>query len=580
LRPLHEEMLDILEEVSNAGKTPKMLVVAPPGYGKTSVGPLIYKRLRDLELVETFQHILPLRAIIRDFYVCTLIQSLAGEKAGEVRSKYGCREIPPDIRRSIECSGLKLEDVAYQMGERLELGGLERKEPLFNARYVVTTLDSFIYNLFRVPVTEIFAMKRHYAIPRLRIFLGAAYFDEAHVVFEEEEEASIMYTAFLEALSVLSIAGAPIILVTATLSSDAERALKNVVSDLYVVRLGAINKREDYVVEVFDHEFVDEVSSLEWMTTVQSECEAIKRAEELASIGYRVLITSDTIRRAVERFKKLRDRVDKIVLIHGLLINRDREKALKELNKANIVVATSVIEAGVNADFDVLVTDGTKPTSIIQRTGRVCRNIARCLKCGVKPEIIVVRDYGRNDVIEYLERIGSNISWRLPFNYRSHRGYQELVELSKLPKEDVKLKHSLTALLKPLFVSSYTIDQVLSEADYALARLPLVGAIVSKLDEVEQLSAEDLEGRRLTLPMSKVCMLAEKGCIGGLVLVSDDKLKVASECRLTRLLSGYRKGCKGFKYAELVHCERKLGGELLLLLKSECYEQGIGVVIW
>ena len=56
-----------------------------------------------------------------------------------------------------EITWLKSDDIGYQMGEYLE--GI-KKTPLFDAKYIVTTIDSLLYNFFRIPVTEIFEWRR------------------------------------------------------------------------------------------------------------------------------------------------------------------------------------------------------------------------------------------------------------------------------------------------------------------------------------------------------------------------------------------------------------------------------------
>jgi len=582
MRVLHEKVLELIQH----GKT-RLLIYAPTGYGKTVLGPALYKVFSETGLATTLIHVLPLRAIIRQFTVCILAQSLLNDQSQliELRKKYGCKEVPEHLRGSVRSSLGSIDAVAYQMGENIEPRGILRKEPLFDARYVVTTLDSFIYNLFRVPVSEIFKERKHYAIPRLRIFIGAVYFDEAHAVYEEESEESTMYTAFKVALRTLNTIDTPIVLASASVNEKIVNDVYNLLKDLVIVKLGIENRRSDHVVEVFDKEFLDSVSRLRWETKLMRRDEVVREALNLAESGIRIFIACDSIKRAVEYFKEIRKSLgDQVVLVHSMMINREREDALHraESDITKVLVATSVVEAGVNLDFDALITEGLRPTSIVQRTGRVCRNVERCVD-KQNPVVYLIREHTQKTVLDFITSVsqkGVEVNWRLPFDYGDSKGYQSLLEDIDLPKEDPRLLSSLEALLSPLFVSSDTIEMILAHASYALARTPLMRGVVTGIEEIEALKPEETDGRSLTLSADRAAKLVKQGCIAGLAAVDENGLRLVSNdvCRIDKMIVKSN-GDVLFNYRRYLACVKKVKKEVVIVIDTKCYEEGVGLVV-
>jgi len=579
MRVLHRKVLELIQR----GRT-RLLVYAPTGYGKTVLGPALYKAFSEAGSAATLIHVLPLRAIIRQFTACTLAQSLLGDQSllAELQEKYRCKEVPEDIRGLVRDSLGSVDNVAYQMGEGLDLRDIIRKEPLFDARYVVTTFDSFVYNLFRVPVSEVFKERKHYAIPRLRIFVGAAYFDEAHAVFEEEGEESTMYTSFKVALRVLNAVDAPIVLASASVSENLINDVRGLLKDLVVVRLGAEDSESEHVVEVSDKGFLDSVSRLRWETKTINEVEVVRETLRLAGSGVRVFVACDSVKRAVEYFKEVRKSLgDKAVLVHSMMTNRDRDEALKRAmsDATKVLVATSVVEAGVNLDFGALITEGLKPSSIVQRAGRVCRDVEKCTD---KPEPItvrLVREHTADVVLEYVEKHQS-LNWRLPFDYGGSKGYQPLLEAVGLPKEDPELSSSLEALLSPLFVSGDTIEAILARANYALARTPLVRGVVAGIEELGALEPGEVDERSITLSADRAAKLVKQNCVVGLAVADEGGLKLASDdvCAVDKMVVESR-GSTMLNYRRYLACVKRVKKEVVFVIDPKCYEEGVGLVV-
>ena len=98
--------------------------------------------------------------------------------------------------------------------------------------------------------------------------------------------------------------------------------------------------------------------------------------EKLAS-GLRVLVVLNTVDGAMECYKALKDSALTPCLIHGRLIERDRQNAEKRLmdiaEPVDLLVGTQAIEVSLDIDFDSLYTDPAPLDALLQRFGRVNR---------------------------------------------------------------------------------------------------------------------------------------------------------------------------------------------------------------
>lgn len=101
--------------------------------------------------------------------------------------------------------------------------------------------------------------------------------------------------------------------------------------------------------------------------------------------GKRVLIVCNTVDTTQKVYSHLHDEIkNTFMCVHSRFIAKDRRKKEKSLEKdkskpkteqawPEILVATQVIECGMDIDYDVLLTEGAPLEAIIQRAGRVNR---------------------------------------------------------------------------------------------------------------------------------------------------------------------------------------------------------------
>ncbi|MCI0471480.1 MAG: CRISPR-associated helicase Cas3', partial [Candidatus Aminicenantes bacterium] len=107
----------------------------------------------------------------------------------------------------------------------------------------------------------------------------------------------------------------------------------------------------------------------------------------------KILVTINTVGNAQQIYKRIKDdapflsglfiKHGNVMLIHSRFIGKDREAKIEKLTnkelkaqepEIKILVSTQVIEASVNIDFDILITETAPLDSLIQRMGRVNRN--------------------------------------------------------------------------------------------------------------------------------------------------------------------------------------------------------------
>jgi len=158
-----------------------------------------------------------------------------------------------------------------------------------------------------------------------------------------------------------------------------------------------------------------------WVTDVISDERLAQVVRDHVGSGERVLIVRNTVEKAVSTYLKLKESFSNTALIHGRFTKSDRAKKLSQCRHAEVVVATQVIEAGVNLNFDVLITDAASPSSIVQRAGRIARDCRE----GEAYVYIVKSDgdgvYDEVVTMEFAEKLidltrGSKhiIEWRIP----------------------------------------------------------------------------------------------------------------------------------------------------------------------
>lgn len=353
-RSFIEHALRRIEKSIREDKHP-VIVRAPPGIGKTAIPITVLLSILVEELpVASVIHVAPTRSLIDDL-------------AFRVRES---------LARLVTIAGSL---VARQHGLSHETSSLL-------APYTVTTFDTYLYNFLKLPTDEILKIYRgrygHYEVPRASILLAFNFFDEAHMVIEEDDKLGSVVITSMAALSAFR---APLVVSTATLSTPLIERLKAIIQNIDVVDysdfLKARGEDEFYKVE-FNKSFKPIAGRS--LALVDDPCdlhscklkEYIDKIVEVVESGGRASIVVNTVKLAKCLYSKLRDRVE-TVLIHSRFTPKDREAKMEAVRRSHgiLLVSTQVLEVGVDVSFDAILSQVAPPSSMIQRFGRLARGI-------------------------------------------------------------------------------------------------------------------------------------------------------------------------------------------------------------
>jgi CRISPR-associated endonuclease/helicase Cas3 len=243
---------------------------------------------------------------------------------------------------------------------------------------IVTTLDTFMMNLFKVPAPEFRKVIElgysHYDIPRANIYSSAVVLDEFHLlsnIGSQDDELKSLASS-LVAIRALCEAGVPLVISTATLPEVLIKAIRDVLKKIGIkVDEQNVLKWSDLKDDVFEKSMRLKRISLR----IIDENEVVNLLK--MNSKKRILIVMNKVERAVKMFREIRQVIGsglQTILLHGRLREDIKGEQIKNIDYAQLVIATQVVEAGVDKSFDVLITDPCPLDRFIQRAGRVARS--------------------------------------------------------------------------------------------------------------------------------------------------------------------------------------------------------------
>ncbi len=394
------EVIDFFQRSFSNNKIPVIIYEAPTGYGKTSIIPHLYASSIKHYFSTRLIHVAPLRSLVEHIYL---------------------KRLKGDLYHELKINGIGVDEIGYQM-----MGYGIGKSPYYFKKIITSTIDSFVFNVFKLPVAEMYKHVAHYETPRTNIMTSTLMLDEAHLYGGDPglSDTSHMFTVLTVLLKVMAYMGIPVLLATATLPQIVISRLVESISgydwvEWYRIRVArnidgsGTHGGRDLVVD--DREYFELLENIEWSTKiiVEEEVEKIIRDNR----GKRILVVRNTPGKAIEVYKIIRKIIDNTGLIHGLMRGIDRSKIVEKLEKIEVLVGTQVIEVGVDIDFDILITDAASLPALIQRAGR----IARKPYMKRKAEIYIIagdgdKIYSRELVLKTLSELRKyeNLDWRTP----------------------------------------------------------------------------------------------------------------------------------------------------------------------
>ncbi len=339
---------------------PKLIVFsAPTGYGKSTMLPAIASYLANTvpHGIARLVHILPMRSMVED--------------------------IASRARKLVQGLGLELE-VGAQCSS--PLGSL--KDPTFIRDYVVTTFDSYVLNLYKATVF-LYTPYAHYEMPRAHIYTALNVFDEAHLFIDVGRPIVALTTS----IALLLEAKLPAAILTATIPTHLIHVLhRNLlrfgidsgqIINVFVAKSdpkGSFPKRKlSNMNMVEDSDWINVSLSVIYKTRlIKSTTDFLKEVHSLATTVRKTLVVENDPMSCIEVLKDVLAHGYRAIAIHGRMRSIDRYVLASRLKEfEGVVVATQVVEAGIDLDADGLATDSAPLPQLIQRLGRLCRDLER-----------------------------------------------------------------------------------------------------------------------------------------------------------------------------------------------------------
>jgi len=409
----------IIETLENIENGHNVILRAPTAYGKTTITEILATALvqKKLDIASRLIHVLPYRAIVQDLY-----DKLTKDDAEILK-----------LNKSI----VGAQDMDYH------------DSPFFAKKVNITTLDTFVLNLFKLPAAEFrFAFKNqqsHFEFPRAMIYSSIVLFDEFHLFGEEGKPLS----AGIAAINALKEAGVPIVVMSATIDNKLEELLEKYLGDVKVVEAKDYNVRRNITVDICEKE--EELFDL----VKKKLNEEIIDEKTGKRRKKRVLIVFNTRAKAINVYNKLKKEGLSPLLIHSKFNRIDRTRKVDEIRsgRANLVISTQVIEAGIDTSFDVLITEAAPSHNLIQRAGRVARY-------GGEGEIYIFpfskeskNIYDENEVNETINKV------------KSEKVINEKILLERNYEDEVnkKLIHDLGAIDNYVFTHTGSVVKLYKE---------------------------------------------------------------------------------------------------------------------
>ncbi len=330
------------------GKKNLFVIEAPTGYGKTTITATL--ALKTVEEAEKLIVAYPLRTLLEDQFskVAKIVpQDLIGKRyMHEASSPYLIR---PVTLTTIDTLSLTMFGIAPEDLNRVIKGWEEDGT-------ISTTMGHYLFSWSSVMLSNIVL-------------------DEAHLVAEESKSLTYLITLIEHIIS----HDQKVILMSATLPARFRElildSLRRYRDKIEWMEFSDPDGRDDFIRSRLEKRPKIGLMRLD----PQNKFEKIKeRLDEALAQGYkRALVIFNTVQEAVTFYKSLDGYANKL-LIHSRFTNSDRRKKHDEIGRLKksgeyVIVATQVVEAGMDISSDLLITDLAPMCSLIQRFGRFLR---------------------------------------------------------------------------------------------------------------------------------------------------------------------------------------------------------------
>jgi len=363
------------EEILEKNDKDNLILVAPTGSGKTEFA-LLWAKNRKKKLIYT----LPLRVALNDLFG----RFRESEKNEGYFSESGENDLVDILHSTSFMEYLKEE----REGKNIDISLQQTSAKLFSSPILLTTPDQvFLSSL------------KYYGFDKLLSVypLSSVVIDEIQAYNPE------MAAVVIKTLEIIKELCGSVLIITATFPPYFRKFLENGLKFKTIKIEDLINRgeiKEDEIKnyktkrhkidlinkQIFEYKEKKDREKLELILKEDSFEEIKNKIKERK--GENILIILNTVGKAIELYKKLEEisgeleiKKENLYLLHSRLIEKEKGRRIREIKeklenreKGLVLVATQIVEASVDVDFDLLITEISPIDSQIQRWGRVWRN--------------------------------------------------------------------------------------------------------------------------------------------------------------------------------------------------------------
>ena len=450
------------EEILERHAEKNLILIAPTGSGKTEFA-LLWARRNSKKLLYT----LPLRVALND-----LFNRFAGENG------YFNKETVDLLHSTSFIEYLKGEN-----GKDISIDEKLKEIKMFASPILLTTPDQvFLSSL------------KFYGFDKLL----SVYPFSSIVIDEIQAYDPEMAAIIIKTLDMIENVNGNVLIITATFPPYYEKFLKRYPKiDLKEEKNHIRQEIKNYnlkrhKIETIEKEIFSKNDNGGW---------DVKEFNEVAKIinghsSQNILIIVNNVMKSIklfEEFNKEPEKWENVYLLHSRLIEKEKSRRIEGIktklksNEKVVVVSTQLVEASVNFDFDVLITEISPIDSQVQRWGRIYRNRNKEYK-DKKPNIYVFTGIDKGTMaiyrpIEVLEKTKEVLK-----KYEKQElGYDEERKMIEEVYNDKKIKEKYeTDIEKTLeWLRIYQASKK-SEAQRIFRRIAGTQLIIPKIMELQE----------------------------------------------------------------------------------------------
>ncbi len=441
----------VVDELEGLGSDERVFITAPTGYGKTALSMVISLN----SLVNGYKTIVsyPLKALVED-------------QAIKFKELY--RSLLPSLKQEIV--GVRMMNVA--------------ESPYLIHPITLTTIDTLsltaigispedmykVFESFQDSSESIHKSLGHYLFSWASVWLSTIVLDEVHLLYDTSKSLSFL----IAMLWLSSQVGNQVIFMSATMPKKfiefIEDAVKSFEPRIKIKRLSM--SVDD------DRQFYEErLSNKKYrinLEPLRSEDKFEKIKSFLSNSKFnKALVIFNTVEDAIKFYRSLPS--NSKILIHSRLTEEDKRERVKEIVRDDspykVVIATQVVEAGLDMSADLIITEIAPPNSLIQRFGRFlrregekCSNPEKCAYVWFEEDILDNKEerykvYDASLVRKTKDYLNKNQDLNL------HIGYEDFLDsiYTEVPQTDKTLISKVKDIwLNPSRASESAIELLLN----------------------------------------------------------------------------------------------------------------------